>query len=81
MGPREQNLAERFAYGIFVLRPFRFETVRLEPHPEKPGSRNAIPRLVVTSPSDWSNASDIAALARWISSDGNPDFMISFPGA
>ena len=81
IGHREQNLAERFAYGIFLLRPFRFETVRLEPDPENPGSRHAIPRLAVTSPSDWSHARDIAALARWISSDGNPDFMISFPGA
>jgi hypothetical protein len=62
----QRELAERFAYGLFLLRPLRLASVTWD------GEQHA--RFNIRTQDDWRSAPDVAALAAWFLSR-DEDFM------
>jgi len=76
LGDEQRELAERFAYGLFLLRPLTLESVTWEPQ-ESNGARPAVnprARLNVRTEDDWRRATDVGALAEWFASR-DEDFL------
>lgn len=72
LSPAQRELAERFAYGVFLLRPLPLESVTLEYQQD---SRASIcSRFRVETPEEWARALDLRALADWFRSD-REDFL------
>lgn len=74
LSPSQRELAERFAYGVFLLRPFPLEMVTLEYQQDAKASISS--RIRAQTLEDWSNAPDLRALAAWLNS-GREDFLAS----
>ncbi len=72
----ERNLAERFAYGLFKLRPLTLKTVTLEYQRDQ---RASLSTKFQSAGSDIRNAPDLGAFAEWVRS-GREDFLSSWPG-
>ena len=70
--PEQQELAQRFAYGLFVLRPLPLKTVTLEYAKDAKASSKT--RFNVRNKEDLLNAPDLRAFADWVTS-GREDFM------
>ena len=71
---REQReLAERYAYAIFVLRPFVLTTVTLEYQRDARATPKA--RINAVTREDWINAPDLRAFADWITEAKQVDFL------
>lgn len=68
----QRNLAERFAHGVFVLRPFNLRTVTLEYQRDAKASLRT--RVCLPKGQDVRAATDLRALADWIQS-GEEDFL------
>jgi hypothetical protein len=84
----QRELAERFAYGVFVLRPLPLTTVTFEftshqpIRPDTTGTRahnNVISRIHITSREQWRRASDLKAFGDWVNSTAE-DFLLPVPG-
>ncbi len=75
-GPAARELAERFAYGLFVLRPFPLDSISLEfdkdADPQENFTRN---QIKVASSEEWQDAGDLALLAKWLGGADNADFL------
>ena len=61
--PSQRELAERFAYGVFVVRPFYLTTVAFEFH--RDSGATAKTRFNVSTNEDWLQARDLLAFAQW----------------
>jgi hypothetical protein len=77
LSPAERELAERYAYGIFFLRPFPLRAISLE-FSKDYGAENGFTRarINIASQDGWREASDLKAFAHWINDSRNPDFLI-----
>lgn len=67
----ERELAERYAYGLFVRRPLPLSTVRLEYQKDAKASPHT--HVNARTPDDLRNAPDLRAFSSWVSS-GREDF-------
>lgn len=76
--PHQRALAERFAYGVFVLRPFHLRTVTLEYQRDPRASMQM--RINPPGEGGLRNAADLRSLAQWISA-GEQDYLSSQDGA
>jgi hypothetical protein len=78
LSPAQCELAERFAYGLFVLRPLPLTTVTLEYHKslEKSTSEG---RVNIKTKEAWYTAADLQALAHWITDSKQADFLMPLP--
>jgi capsule polysaccharide export protein KpsC/LpsZ len=76
----QRELGERFAYGLFILRPFPLVTVRFEYHKDY-GAENGFEKtqINITSPEEWYSAPDLSAFAKWVTDSNNPDFLMPLP--
>lgn len=88
LSPEQCELAERFAYGLFLLRPFPLTSVSFEFTNERVPSNdftktrvhsNVESRINITQKEDWHNASDLSAFAQWINDSRNADFLMPVP--
>lgn len=70
----ERELAERFAYGVFVLRPLPLSTVTLEYQKDAKASIKS--SINAQTKEDWLKAPDIRAFAEWVSDSNQPDFLM-----
>lgn len=70
--PSQRELAQRFAYGVFVRRPLHLETITLEYQQD----RRATLRATVNARTaiDWRDAPDLNAFAKWVRSS-DADFL------
>jgi hypothetical protein len=71
----QRELAERFAYGLFVLRPWLMKSVTLKYHND---SKHFITcgQVNIKSREDWQTAPDLKAFADWIMNTDKPeDFL------
>ncbi len=68
----QRALAERFAHGVFVRRPFSLHTVTLEYQRDAKASMQT--RVCLPTGQDLRAATDLRALANWINS-GQEDFL------
>jgi hypothetical protein len=66
-----RELAERYAYGLFVRRPLRLSTVRLEYQKDAKASPHTY--VGVRTPEELRNAPDLRAFSDWVIS-GREDF-------
>jgi hypothetical protein len=73
LSPVQQELAERFAYGLFVLRPFPLKTVTLEYHDDKNYVSNI--QIKVRTKEDWHSAPDLRAFAQWAARSRRVDYL------
>ncbi|MDA2918670.1 hypothetical protein MYX76_04120 [Desulfobacterota bacterium AH_259_B03_O07] len=73
----QRELAERFAYGVFVLRPLGLTTVTLEF--QRDAKATSKTRINVSTKEDWLNAPDLKALVRWLSDREQKDFLAFYP--
>jgi hypothetical protein len=71
-----RNLAERFAHGLFKLRPLTLKTVTLEYQRDQ---RASLSTKVQRTAGDIRQAPDLRAFAEWVRS-GTEDFLSSSPG-
>ena len=70
---RQRELAERFALGVFLLRPLPLTTVTLEFQRDARGSSRT--RVNVANREDWLNAPDLRLFAEWVNSK-QIDFLL-----
>ena len=73
MTPAQQELAERFAYGVFLLRPFRLKTFTLEYRKDAQASIQT--QVRATKKEEWIQAPDMQALAVWFSDPSQEDYL------
>jgi hypothetical protein len=78
----QRTLAERFAYGLFVMRPFPLESISFQ-YPEKkeldPFSIKIQTHINVRTKEDWYKAADMKAFAHWVNDSKQEDFLQSLP--
>jgi hypothetical protein len=71
MSAQAVELARRFAYSLFRLRPWRMQSFEMVKMPlEKTGhplERNLLPRFQRAS--DFAHAPDVVRFARWLAAD------------
>lgn len=67
----ERELAERYAYGLFVRRPLQLSTVRLEYQKDAKASPHT--HVNARTSDDLRNAPDLRAFSEWVTS-GREDF-------
>jgi len=77
LSPAQRELAERFAYGIFVLRPFPVRTVTLEYHDQSGVNKTEIN---LKSKEDWYSAPDLRAFIQWLTGSNQADFLMPLSG-
>jgi hypothetical protein len=70
---RQRELAERFAFGIFLLRPLPLTTVTLEY--QRDARATSKTRINVATREDWLNAPDLKLFAEWVNSK-QIDFLL-----
>jgi hypothetical protein len=74
----QQELAERFAYGFFILRSLPLTSVSLNYH--KSLQRHlAEGRVNIRSKDEWHNAADLRAIAEWLVDSIQLDFLRPIP--
>lgn len=76
--PAERDLAERFAYGAFILRPLPLTTFSID-HERDVEATTRI-RLNARSSEDLKAGPDLRALAAWAADGRQEDFLWDFPG-
>jgi hypothetical protein len=76
LSAEQRELAERFAYGLFLLRPLTLESITWDAPAStcagKAAHRRA--RIKVKTEDEWRQATDVGALAEWFVS-GEEDFL------
>ncbi|MBI3392625.1 MAG: hypothetical protein HY039_05495 [Nitrospirae bacterium] len=72
LSEEQRTLAERYAYGIFVARPFPLSTVTYEHKRDAKATLSC--RIKAKTREDWMNAPDLNAFAEWVQS-GEEDFL------
>ena len=75
--PAERELAERFAYGAFLLRPFTLTSVAIEHERDLEATMRI--RLTAGSSEELRRAPDLNAFGDWAADGGQEDFLS--PGA
>jgi len=76
LADEQRELAERFAYGLLLLRPLKLTSIAWDPS-GKPGvgsTAHRRARLTVRTEDDWRHAADLSALADWLVSR-DEDFL------
>jgi hypothetical protein len=80
MSPAQRELAERYAYGLFILRPLPLTSVTLEfEKGNDPANYFARTRYRVASAGDWWSSADFGSFAKWLNEGGQPDFLMPVP--
>lgn len=75
----QRALAERFAYGLFVMRPLPLKTVAFQ-YPDHEAASEVFIRaktqINIRTTEDWYQASDLKAFAHWVNDSRQPDFLM-----
>ena len=69
----QRELAERFAYGAFILRPLPMKVLTIEYEHDAEATMRV--RLNARSPEDLLNAPDLKAFADWVANSTSEDFL------
>ena len=76
LSPAQRELAERYAYGLFLLRPFPLTTVTLEFHNTKSFLSQIAIRIKTKE--EWYTAPDLRSFAQWVT-EGKLDYLQPLP--
>jgi hypothetical protein len=78
LSPMQQELAERYAYGLFILRPLPLTSMTLEfDRANDPDNYFAQTRFNIRNKEDWYTTYDLKAFTEWVVNSKNQDFLIS----
>ena len=69
----QRELAQRFAYGVFILRPLMLRTVAIEFRRDAHATLRT--RLAIRSGEEWHRATDLRAFAQWVSESQAADYL------
>ena len=71
------ELARRYAYGTFFLRPYPIDYFRLDFNVAAPATPSLAQNTSIarTAPGSFAAAADIAAIADWMAASGNADLL------
>ncbi|MDT7041537.1 hypothetical protein [Candidatus Nitronereus thalassa] len=74
---KQKELADRFAYGTFMLRPLPLTSMNFEYH-QNIGLENRFNqnRINIKTKEEWYSAPDLGAFAQWVKNKGQPDFLM-----
>jgi len=80
LSPAQIELAERYAYGLFLLRPLSLSSVSLE-FDKKYGEENSFNLVQINTRTrkDWEKAPDLRAFADWVTKSDEQDFLQPVP--
>jgi hypothetical protein len=73
LGAARRDLAERFAYGAFVLRPWCLDTLAIEYARDAEATMQV--GLKVARSSELASAPDLVAFAEWVAASTDEDFL------
>ena len=73
----QRELAERFAYGAFIVRPFPFSSLSIDY--EKDIEATTRVRLNASSSAELRTATDLRAFADWVADGAQEDFVWRLP--
>jgi hypothetical protein len=70
------ELAERYAYGLFLLRPLSLSSVTME-YKKKYGEKDRFSRIQINlrTRGDWKEAHDLKAFTDWVTNSDEEDFL------
>jgi hypothetical protein len=71
----QQELAERFAYGLFLLRPCPMTTISLH-YSKNEKEFSARCEVNIETEEEWYSAADIKAIAQWVTDTRKRDFLV-----
>ena len=69
----QRELAERFAYGMFILRPLSLQTITIDYGRDSQATMKV--EINATTADDFREAPDIRALAGWLGHSSDEDFI------
>lgn len=78
LSAQQRELAQRFAYGVFVLRPLPLQTMTLAYERDATATHRA--QLLASSEEAWGRAADLRAFADWVAGSAE-DFLMQAPEA
>lgn len=80
LSARQRELAERFAYAIFLLRPFPLESVSVGLRQNAGVTANLTHTAInINATEEWYSAPDLKAFAQWLNESSNADFLVPLP--
>ena len=74
---QELELAQRFAYGVFVMRPLPLSTVSIDYQQDQQVTSKI--RVNARTKEDWLSSPDLTSFARWVKDRSQEDFLWSDP--
>jgi hypothetical protein len=76
LSPAQIELAERYAYGLFLLRPLSLTSMTIEYH-KKYGEENFfnLVQINLRTKNEWKEAPDLRAFADWVTKSDDEDFL------
>lgn len=77
MSEVERELARRFAYGVFVLRPLPLSSMTLQYRQDALATPDA--QMRIARAEDWATAPDLNAFAAWVNDRGAADYLQARP--
>ncbi|WP_337286873.1 hypothetical protein [Candidatus Methylomirabilis sp.] len=76
LSPTQRELAERYAYGLFLLRPLPLTSMTLEfGRDNDPDNYFSQTRFHIRTKEEWQTASDLGAFVEWVTHSHDEDFM------
>lgn len=79
LSPVQRELAERYAYGLFLLRPLPLTSMTLEyDRDNDPDNYFCKTRFNIKTREEWYRASDFGAFAEWVTTSRQEDFLNLF---
>lgn len=73
LSAQQVELAQKFAYGTFILRPFKLSSINVSYRKDKKATQHV--EYTVNSIKNLKNAPDVRAFSKWISETKNDDFL------
>lgn len=77
---QKRRLAERFAYGLFLLRPLPMTSVSFKYHKDYGKEKRFLKTHIhIGKKEDWFQATDLMVLSTWINDSSQQDFLMPLP--
>lgn len=74
----QRDLAERFAFGYFMLRTLPLTSITMKYH-ESCARHLAEGRINIRSLDEWYHAADLRAMAEWMGNSSQKEFLMPLP--
>jgi hypothetical protein len=73
----QRDLADRFSYGLFLIRPLTFTSVTFKYHKDYGVEKRFLrTQMNIKSKEEWHDAPDLKLFAKWVNSPDQLDFLM-----